>query len=71
MAFENLRAQIDMLLEDAQDRPDSLYAIYQKVMQEINELRALGMPLPEDLVDLENALEEKFAGDAPEPGPSA
>ena len=63
MAFENIKAQIALLLEDAQDRPDDFHALYQKVMQEINELRALGMPLPEDLVELERALEKKFASE--------
>jgi len=63
VAFENLKIQIAMLLDDDKNHPDDLHEQYQKVMQEINELRALGMPLPEDLVELEQVLEEKFAQD--------
>jgi hypothetical protein len=63
MAFEDIKAQIALLLAETQERPDGLHAVYQKVMQEINEMRAFGMPLPEDLVELERALEEKFSQD--------
>jgi len=65
MAFENLKIQIAMLLTDGKEQPENPHAHYQKVMQELNEMRALGMPLPDDLVELERALEEKFADDLP------
>ena len=61
MAFETIKAEIALLLAETQDRPETLHAVYQKVMQEINEMRAFGMPLPEDLLQLERALEEKFS----------
>ncbi len=63
MAFEDIKAQIAMLLADTQEQPENLHAVYQKVMQEINEMKAFGMPLPEDLVELERALEERFSQD--------
>ncbi len=66
MAFEDIKIQIDMLLDETQDRPDDWHAVYQKVMQEISEMRAFGMPVPEDLVDLERALEEKFSSELPQ-----
>ena len=66
MAFEDIKAQIAMLLADTQERPENLHAVYQKVMQEINEMKAFGMPLPEDLVELERALEERFSQDLPQ-----
>jgi hypothetical protein len=66
MAFEDIKAQIAMLLADTQERPESLHAVYQKVMQEINEMKAFGMPLPEDLVELERALEERFSQESPQ-----
>ena len=61
MAFENIKAQVALLLAETHDRPDGLHAVYHEVMQEINEMRAFGMPLPEDLVELQHALEEKFS----------
>jgi hypothetical protein len=66
MAFEDIKAQIAMLLADTQEQPENLHAVYQKVMQEINEMKAFGMPLPEDLVELERALEERFSQDMPQ-----
>jgi len=65
MAFEDIKVQIAMLLADTQEQPENLHAVYQKVMQEINEMKAFGMPLPEDLVELERALEERFSQDLP------
>lgn len=66
MAFEDIKAQIAMLLADTQEHPENLHAVYQKVLQEINEMKAFGMPLPEDLVELERALEERFSQDLPQ-----
>jgi hypothetical protein len=66
MAFEDIKAQIAMLLADTQEQPENLHAVYQKVMQEINEMKAFGMPLPEDLVELERALEERFSQESPQ-----
>ena len=61
MAFEDIKAQIAMLLSDTQDHPDGLHEVYQKVKQELNDMRAFGMPLPEDLVELDRALDERFS----------
>ena len=63
MAFEDIKAQIALLLDETQDHPGDLHVVYQKVMQEINEMKAFGMPLPEDLVELERELDEGFATD--------
>ena len=65
MAFENLKIQIAMLLEGSHDRPEDMHEAYQKVMQEIGEMRSFGLPIPADLLELERSLEEKFAEDTP------
>ncbi len=57
MAFENLRAEFDILLSELQAR----HELYMSLMQKLNELKAFGMPLPEDLVELEKRLEAEFA----------
>jgi hypothetical protein len=61
MAFEAITAQIELLLDHTQENPEGLHAIYQKVMQEINGMKAFGMPMPVDLIRLEQALEQRFA----------
>ena len=63
MAFENTRAELALLLEQVQDVPEDRHELYLRIMQKLNELKAYGMPLPQDLVDLEHRLESEFAAD--------
>lgn len=63
MAFENTKAEIALLLSAVQDAPHDRHELYLQIMQKLNELRAYGMPLPDDLVALENRLEREFAAD--------
>jgi hypothetical protein len=63
MAFENTKAEIALLLEAVQDAPHDRHELYLRIMQKLNELKAYGMPLPDDLVALENRLEREFAAD--------
>lgn len=67
MAFENIQAELGILLGELQDEqsPQDRHELYLVVMRKLNELKAYGMPLPQDLVDLERALEDEFAGDKP------
>ena len=66
MAFEQLKAQIGMLLGEINDQPEDLHELYQQVHQDLNQLRAPGMALPADLVDLEQRLLAEFP-EAPAP----
>lgn len=70
MAFETLKAELGMLLTQMQNEPADRHELYLQVMQKLNELKALGMPLPEDLVRLEAALEHEFLADKLAPGNS-
>jgi hypothetical protein len=63
MAFENAKAEIALLLEQMQDAPHDRHELYLKIMQELNKLKAYGMPLPDDLVELEHRLEREFAAE--------
>lgn len=63
MAFERLKAEIDILLGALQDAPHDRYELYQEIRQKLNELKAYGMPLPDDLVDLEHRLERELAAE--------
>ncbi len=60
MAFENVQAEIGILMTRMQNEPQDRHELYLQVMEKLNELKAYGMPLPQDLVDLERALEEEF-----------
>ncbi len=44
-----------------QNEPEDRHELYLQLMEKLNEIKAYGMPLPQDLVDLEKALEDEFA----------
>jgi hypothetical protein len=61
MAFENTKAELDRLFAALQDVPEDEHELYLQIMQKLNELKAYGMPLPDDLVAFEQRLEREFA----------
>ena len=63
MAFENVQAEIGILMTRMQNEPQDRHELYLQLMENLNEIRAYGMPLPQDLVDLEHALEAEFAAE--------
>jgi hypothetical protein len=65
MAFENLMAQISLLVTQMENQPKDKHELYQQLRERLNEIRATGMPVPEDLVRMEEELEAEFAGRAP------
>jgi hypothetical protein len=73
MAFENTKAELGILLSelDKAEAPHDRFELYLMVMQKLNELKAFGMPLPDDLVRLEKELEEQFEQDRREADPES
>jgi hypothetical protein len=65
MAFENIKAELGLLLTRMQNEPHDKHELYLQVMEKLNELKAFGMPLPQDLVALEAALGEEFEAEMP------
>ena len=60
MALEDIKAQIALLLEEMVNQPEDEHELLEQVREKLAELRAMGMPLPADLVALEKQLEERF-----------
>jgi len=60
MAFEELKAQIGVLLGEMNNQPEDLHELYEEIHQKLNELRATGMTLPADLLELEQRLLKEF-----------
>ncbi|MCO4316960.1 hypothetical protein M8997_007180 [Phyllobacterium sp. 21LDTY02-6] len=60
MAFEDIKARIALLMEDMVSRPADAHEIHERLREQLNELKAMGMPLPDDLVALEKRLETDF-----------
>jgi hypothetical protein len=58
MAFESIKAEIDLLLTAMINQPEDAHEIREQVREKLNQLRAMGMPLPADLVALEAKLDD-------------
>ena len=63
MAFEDLKAELALLLNQMENQPEDRHELYLQIREKLNEMRAFGMPLPEDLVRLERQLEAEFKAD--------
>ncbi len=61
MSFEDLKAGIALLIEQMTDQPEDAYEIQENLREKLAELKGLGLPLPQDLVDLERGLERDLA----------
>ena len=60
MAFEDIKAEIALLFEQMVNQPQDAHEIRETVREKLNALRAAGLPLPEDLVELEKRIEIDF-----------
>ena len=59
MSFENLKASVRLLMQEMVDRPDDAHILQEQLREKLAEMRDLGLPLPEDLVQLEKYLEDE------------
>ena len=60
MSFEDKEAELGVLFTRMQNEPEDWGELYQQIRFKLNELKAFGMPLPQDLVDFERDLEAEF-----------
>lgn len=57
-----LIAAINLLAERLEHAPDDLHEVHFKVREMLDEMRASGMPLPDDLVEFEKELTRRVEG---------
>jgi hypothetical protein len=60
MAFEDLKAELALLVNQMENQPEDRHELYLQIRERLNEMRAFGMPLPADLVEFEEKLEALF-----------
>jgi hypothetical protein len=60
MAFDTIKAELSLLLSQMEEAPEDRHEIAFQIHEKLAELRAMGMPVPEDLARLEKELEEEF-----------
>lgn len=63
MAFEDLKAGVALLLQEIEKRPEDRHVLQEELREKISEMRSLGLPVPEDLLKLEDQLEQNDADD--------
>lgn len=61
MSFEDKQAEIALLMQQMENQPEDLHELYEQIREKLNEMKAYGMPLPADLVEMEQKLESLFA----------
>lgn len=60
MPFESIKARMALLLEQMVHQPEDMHELQETLREELAELRASGLPVPLDLVELEKRLEEQL-----------
>lgn len=56
MALEDIKAEIAILLQDMVNQPQDKHQLAEQLQQKLNIMKAEGLPLPEDLLALEEEL---------------
>lgn len=69
MAFEDVQAELGLLLTQMQSEPDDRHELHQQIRDKLNELRAYGLPIPQDLQDLDEALERELTSETGKDNP--
>lgn len=67
MDREELQAALAVLLDQMEGDQGDSHEVYQRLRQILDGMRAMGMPLPDDLVRMERELGADFEDDAKAP----
>jgi len=71
MDRREMEAALSLLLDQMEGEQGDSHEIYLRLAQILSQMRALGMPLPEDLVHLEEELAAAFEAESRPPGKDA
>jgi len=58
MAFEQLKIALTMLMDEIAKRPEDAHVLQEQLREKISEFKTLGLPVPDDIQALEDALEQ-------------
>lgn len=58
MDFDDLKLEINLLLTQMEHQPEDRHELHMMIQEKIAEMRAMGMPIPEDLQRFEEELED-------------
>jgi len=60
MAFEDWKVRLRMVLETATHQPEDWHELQESLREEVANLRGQGLPVPTDILELEQALEDRL-----------
>jgi len=63
MALEEIQAEISLLLTRMENQPEDKHELYLQLREKLNEMRAFGMPVPDDFKRMIADLEAEFEAD--------
>ena len=63
MAFEELRSGLALLMDEIEKRPEDRHVLQEELREKIEAMRALGLPVPTDLLRFLDQLEQEEADD--------
>ena len=63
MDMTELEAELNLLLTQMENLPEDRHEFYMQLREKLSEIRAFGMPVPDDLLRLEKELEKEFASE--------
>ncbi len=67
MDKQEIEAAVLELLAEMEEGPEDAHEIYLKLRQTLDGMRAMGMPLPDDLVRMEKEMTAEFKADLKSP----
>lgn len=68
MDREQLTAALSVLLDEIDGESEDSHEIYLRLTMLLNQMRALNMPIPDDLAQMEADMSKEFAAEAAEAG---
>ena len=69
MNREELRAALSLLVDQMDGEIEDSHEVYLRLTMLLNQMRALNMPIPEDLAKMEADMSKEFAAEAAEADP--
>jgi hypothetical protein len=69
MDSEQLRAALSLLLDEMEGEIEDPHEVYLRLTMLLNQMRALNMPIPDDLAEMERDMSREFAEEAADSEP--
>ena len=57
-----MKIAITMLMDEIIKRPEDAHVLQEQLREKISEMKTMGLPVPDDILVFEDALEEEFTG---------